>query len=140
MDPSFLYIHDALVRCYVAKSMLGEALEESDKYAKVARPADGQVYRAYVMAAMGKSEECRKILDDLEANQQNESLSPYALAAVHFKLGEADKGFDWLEKAYDSYHRYVFLLAVAPDLDGHRDNPRYLALLEKTGLAKLVKG
>jgi len=138
LDQSFVFTYDALMRAYVGKSMFREALEASDANSKVARPVDSQLWRAYVLASMGKAEDCHRLLDNLEVDYREKSVSPYGLAAVHFRLREADKGFEWLQTAYDSFDRYLFLIAVTPDLDGFRDDPRYLALLERTGLSKLL--
>jgi len=138
LDPAFVFNYDALIRGYVGKSMFNEALQASDAYSKVARPVEGQLWRAYVLASMGKAEECHQLLDNLDAQYKEKSVSPYGLAIVHFRLGEADRGFEWLQTAYDSYDRYLFVIAVTPDLDGYREDPRYFALLERTGLSKLL--
>jgi len=138
LDPAFVFNYDALIRSYVGKSMFNEALQASDAYSKVARPVEGQLWRAYVLASMGKAEECHQLLDNLDAQYKEKSVSPYGLAIVHFRLGEADRGFEWLQTAYDSYDRYLFVIAVTPDLDGYREDPRYFALLERTGLSKLL--
>jgi len=138
LDPAFVFNYDALIRGYVGKSMFNEALQASDAYSKVARPVEGELWRAYVLASMGKAEECHQLLDNLDAQYKEKSVSPYGLAIVHFRLGEADRGFEWLQTAYDSYDRYLFVIAVTPDLDGYREDPRYFALLERTGLSKLL--
>ena len=138
LDPAFVFNYDALIRSYVGKSMFNEALQASDAYSKVARPVEGELWRAYVLASMGKAEECHQLLDNLDAQYKEKSVSPYGLAIVHFRLGEADRGFEWLQTAYDSYDRYLFVIAVTPDLDGYREDPRYFALLERTGLSKLL--
>ena len=138
LDPSFVFTYDALIRSYVGRSMFSEALEASNANSKVARPVEAQLWRAYVLASMGKAEDCHQLLDNLEADYRERSVSPYGLAVIHFRLGETDRGFEWLQTAYDSYDRYIFLIAVTPDLDGHREDPRYLALLERTGLSKLL--
>jgi hypothetical protein len=49
---------------------------------------------------LGKKAEAEKILRDLERKLKETSASPYTMATIYAGLGENDKAFEFLEKAY----------------------------------------
>ena len=54
---------------------------------------------------------------------------------IYAGLGEADEMFSWLEKAYGQRDSNIVNLAVAPEFDAFRSDPRFAALLGRVGLA-----
>ncbi len=61
-------------------------------------------------------------------------LSPWHnAAAFHAELGNKDKAFAELNKAYENRKSYVTLLKVDPRLDPLRDDPRFQELLRRVG-------
>jgi tetratricopeptide (TPR) repeat protein len=105
----------------------------------LAGPSEAYVYLALVHAYMGMKEESMKVLAKAEAEFPGGQSTPYEIAVVWFKLGDAERGFEWLEKAYEHHDRYVFMMAITRELEGVRDDPRYRSLLKKTGLEGLVR-
>ena len=55
------------------------------------------------------------------------------LAVFHAALGEKDKAFAELNKAYENRETFMVLLKVDPRLDPLRDDPRFQELLRKVG-------
>ncbi|HKT22363.1 MAG TPA: tetratricopeptide repeat protein, partial [Nitrososphaerales archaeon] len=139
MDPSFTTIYISLVRCNLGLGRLDGALQAVEAYSRAATPAEARAYLALVYAYMGRKEEAKKLLDEIEAEFPGGRATPFEIAVVWFKLGENDRGFEWLEKAYDHHDRYVFMMAIAKELDGVRSDPRYLAMMKKTGLEGSVR-
>ena len=78
-----------------------------------------------------KKEKAQEILDKLIKKSEQEYLSPYHIALVYFALGEADKGFDWMNKAYQELDYWLNWLKIEPTLNEVRSDPRFKALLEK---------
>ncbi|HMD79098.1 MAG TPA: hypothetical protein VKF39_03840, partial [Nitrososphaerales archaeon] len=78
-------------------------------------------------------------LSEVEAESLHGHMSLFEIAAVKFKLGDVDGGFSLLEKAYESHDRYVYLMAITPELKEVRMDPRYLAMMERIGLAGRVR-
>lgn len=98
--------------------------------------------KAFVGAAqviLGRQEEARKILAEITQPEHIRRTPPYDIAMLSLFLGEADRGFEWLEKAYESHDSHLFLLDAMfhsyPQLHRYRSDPRYIALLRKLGLA-----
>jgi len=64
--------------------------------------------------------------------EQNKS-SRYALASAYAELGEKDKAFAALEDVYNSHSNLVGYFKIDPLLNPLRDDPRFKALLKKSG-------
>jgi len=62
------------------------------------------------------------------------AVAPYLVATVYFTLEETDKGFEWLERAFDEYDENLNFLAVDPVMDGLRGDSRFAALAAKVGV------
>jgi hypothetical protein len=56
------------------------------------------------------------------------------VAEFCFFLGDVDKGFEWLERAYSKKESTVLNIQSDWDLDGIRTDPRYLDFLKRLGL------
>ncbi|HEX7155077.1 MAG TPA: winged helix-turn-helix domain-containing protein [Thermoanaerobaculia bacterium] len=56
------------------------------------------------------------------------------LAARFAQLGDRERAFQWLDRAYESHTRDLVYLAVEPQFDPIRDDPRFTAMLKKVGL------
>ena len=58
-----------------------------------------------------------------------------SVAYICILLGEKDKGFDWLEKAFEERDGMIINAVAVPFLsDTLRSDPRYKALLRKMNL------
>ena len=87
---------------------------------------------AYIQ--MGKPDEAQKVLDDLLERSEQEYVSPFHLALLHFVLEKNDEGFKLLNKAYEEHDPRLCYLKISPWVDSIRSDPRYTALLKKMNL------
>jgi TolB-like protein/TPR repeat protein len=94
------------------------------------------VLRAYFK---GDKETIRRLLPELEAHPKETGTAATDIAEFHFFLGDIDKGFEWLERAYS--RREGNLLDIQWDwfLDGVRADPRYVDLLKRLGLDQTAR-
>ena len=139
MDPSFPAVYASLINCYIGASKYEEALHAAEKYSQIEPTSDSKLNFAKIYAHSGRVEEAKRLLMEIEAGYPGGQVTPFQIALVWFDLGETNRGFEWLEKAYQHHDRYVFLMAKAHELKGAKQDPRYAAMLEKTGLAGLVR-
>jgi hypothetical protein len=59
-------------------------------------------------------------------------VSPELVAMTYANLGEKNQAFVWLEKAYEARSAWLISgIAVLPQYDPIRGDPRYTALLRK---------
>ncbi len=86
-----------------------------------------QAARAY--ALQGRRAEARRILDSV-AEPKKGRLD---LALAYFALGDRDRGFELLGKAFDD-RQYVNLIAWDPRWDNVRDDPRFRAFIRCLGI------
>ena len=78
--------------------------------------------------------EAKKILDELLKLNETRYVTPAAFVNVYIGLGDKDKAFEWLEKAYQERSNYVAYLKVFPIADPLRSDPRFADLLRRVGL------
>jgi TolB-like protein/Tfp pilus assembly protein PilF len=139
MDQNFARAHDDLGFEYEHKRMFDEATAESEKAdllsgtqpAEQVRKEFAERRAAYKLA--GWKGVWQK---DLEIAVRDKP--PYAMpsffASRYALLGEKDKAFEYLEKAYQAHDRGLLHLKVNPDWDDLRDDPRFADLLRRVGL------
>ena len=116
--PAFVY----LGYCYIQKKMYKEALAMFQK-------AELLPQIALTLARMGKIEEARELID-----VTFEQKFPTLTGIFHFIIGEKDKGFEWLEIAYENRGRAIMGIKVHPSFDDIRSDPRFSALIKKMNL------
>jgi serine/threonine protein kinase/tetratricopeptide (TPR) repeat protein len=62
-------------------------------------------------------------------------ISPYSIAQAYMRMGEKEKTFSWLEKAYEEHDSGLVSLAVEPMFGPIRSDPRFKDLLQRMKLA-----
>lgn len=91
----------------------------------------------HVYALSGRRGDALKVADELSAPGQDVSVTSYLVAVIYAGLGEKERAFDWLARAYRE--RAIFMglrLKTDPKLDRLRADPRFAELLHRTGLDK----
>ena len=92
-------------------------------------------YLGYYYGKAGNKEEAQKILDDLLDRSKRGYFSPYFIAVVYNGLGDKDKVFEWLDRAYvvrDLNQAWIKENLAFKNL--HSD-PRWTEQMKKRGLA-----
>jgi TolB-like protein/Tfp pilus assembly protein PilF len=96
------------------------------------RDSDTLAGLAYAYAAIGKRAEAEKILNELQRQSKVTYVSPYMIAVIYSGLGQKDKAFEFLEKAYQERSPdIVYFLRADLRLDTLRPDPRFLDLLRR---------
>jgi tetratricopeptide (TPR) repeat protein len=133
MDPDFSMTHSVLGLTYAEKGLFQEAEQAFRKETSLPdRLREGFVY--YCDARTGDREKLRRFL---EQNIRMLAMAPpYWVAFFYAELKEADKVFEWLDKAYETGDGWICHLKVSPCFDDLRSDPRYKIMLEKIGLEK----
>jgi serine/threonine-protein kinase len=88
----------------------------------------------HVAARRGRASEARAVLDELHQRARTRYVSPVAPAGLYVTLGDRDRAFEWLEKAYHDRRGWLAYLKIEPMLDGLRGDPRFDRLLERMRL------
>jgi TolB-like protein len=135
MDPNFAEVYEYLKRCYDRKGMYREAIAARQTRRKLAGyDAEETAALREAAAATDAGVYWRKRLEqELEEAKQEPSVD-FDVAEIYAQLGEKDRAFACLERAYRERSYMLMYLKVAPELDPLRSDPRYADLLRRVGL------
>ena len=75
-----------------------------------------------------------KRLDLLNADARQESAPPLFLAEIYGRLGNKDKAFEFLQRAYEVRQMTLMFIKVDPVWTSLRSDPRFTALLQRLHL------
>lgn len=90
--------------------------------------------QGYAYAVAGKRSEALNCLHELQEISKKSYVLPFDFAAIYVGLGDKDKAFEYLEKAYEDRNWHLAMLKVEPIFDPLRSDPRLKELLIKVGL------
>lgn len=97
--------------------------------------SDSTASLAYAYARTGKRAEAEKILRDLLEQSRTSYVSPYMIATIYAGLGDKDRAFEYLEKAYDERSADLSYFVKADlRMDTLRSDPRFQELAKHVGL------
>jgi serine/threonine-protein kinase len=104
----------------------GQALE------RAVRSYDAMIVRA--LAALDRHEEAQEIMTRLEAESKQHYIRSEYLAMGHAALGNYDKAFESLERAYQARSAGMIYLHLDPGYAPLRADARYAELVSRIGL------
>ncbi len=135
LDPKDWSQHYNLGVGYEGTGKLQEAIFEYQKAIEMSGDSQVVVALAHAYSAVGRKAEEQKILRDLERKLKGTSPSPYTMATIYAGLGENDKAFAFLGKAYSEKSLDIsWSLNSDLLLDELRPDPRFQSLLRRIGL------
>ena len=131
LEPEFSYGHYILAFALSEQGEHQAAIETMER-AVALEPEDlaTLIGLGYVHAAAGNRQRALELIAENE--KRGGSLKEIAL--VYGALGEIDRAFEYLDRAYEIDPAELGLIASDPSADPLRDDPRFDALLEKLGL------
>jgi eukaryotic-like serine/threonine-protein kinase len=125
-------------RNYAATLMLGVMYETLGKAQEALAIFDSHPdfrespYIARTYALLGRRDDALRVLSGLV--KRGGAFDLHHVAVSYFALGDNDRGFEWLTKAFDQRSGYVPWARVQPAFDGIRDDPRFKALVARLKL------
>jgi TolB-like protein/Tfp pilus assembly protein PilF len=135
MEPNFSWPRWLLGWAYGQKEMYGEAIAELN----VAVSGTGSRTLSLSMlghgyAISGRRAEALAVLAELQETGKRKYVAPFFMALIYAGLGESERAFEWLEKAYECRSWGLLWLKVDPRLDSLRSDERFTSLLRRIGL------
>jgi adenylate cyclase len=136
LDPNFYPAHAHRANLYLAKSMFDEALGEIERVLPVLAPSL-KPWLGSFYAIVGRIGEAKRILRECEeasAHGRDQDVPLYSeyLAIIHSRLGNKDRAFEWLEKAFRARTTTPFQVKLNPFFDEITSDPRFDELMKKT--------
>ena len=130
LSPQRMSTHSMLSRNLLAQGRSKEALVEAMREPE-------EWFRLYASAiiyhAAGRRAQSDAALEELIANHAVDCA--YQIAEVYAACGDADRAFEWLERAYDQRDGGIIQMKPDPLLRSLHTDPRWDAFLRKMGLA-----
>jgi TolB-like protein/tetratricopeptide (TPR) repeat protein len=134
LDPNFWVTHNNLGLTLALTGAYDQAIAEFQRAIDLGDSPEAKCNRAFAYAMSGRPHEARKILDELQTRTPPVYSSPFDLAVAYTGLGDRDRAFSWLEKAYQERVRPMPSLKINPLFDRLRSDPRFAALIERMRL------
>jgi DNA-binding winged helix-turn-helix (wHTH) protein/tetratricopeptide (TPR) repeat protein len=137
LDPYFVPVHSALVITYAAKGMYKEALAQFEKLPSLAGghpivDANIKAIAGMVHAMASQRTEALKIIEEVSTPP---AATSYNIARIYAALGENDRAFEYLDRAYREKSPEMVSLKVDPSFDNLCSGPRFRDLLVRMGFA-----
>lgn len=131
MDPKFADALFALARSYTAKKMYDEAIATMQKAIQADDDPKLLAILGHIYAVSGRKADALKILDELAQLPKEKAVPLDNIATIYVGLGNKDKAFDYLEKAYQERSPGMRTLRIDERLDTIRDDLRFSDLLQR---------
>jgi eukaryotic-like serine/threonine-protein kinase len=133
LDPGSVAAHTVLRWSYERKGMHNEAVTAFEQERSFAGDTPTtHAKRAHVLAAIGKHEEARAILDEILSRRYENWVTAYEIAIIYCLLGDHDDAFRWLAQAEKEHAVGFTFVRVDPHLESLRSDPRFSGLLRET--------
>jgi serine/threonine protein kinase/Tfp pilus assembly protein PilF len=137
MDPDFLLAHLFQAWAYAAKGMWEETIKAAQKAVTLSGESPFALWTLGTSYAMsGQENQALKMLDRLDELSKQRYVSPYCKAMIYLGLGNMDRAFEYLEKAYLERESFLATINNLPFFDSLRSDPRFTKLLKKMRLEK----
>jgi tetratricopeptide (TPR) repeat protein len=133
-DPNFAFAHSTLSIVYGLLRRFDEAIAEARAAVQL---DDGLLHVAILAdayAQAGRRIEAQNTLRDLESVSSRRYVCGYEVAIAYSSLGNRDRAFQWLEKAYNDRADCMTNLRADPRFDSLRPDPRFQEMIRRVGI------
>jgi len=136
MEPGFseaLMFRGAVL---LQQSRYAEAIADLEESARIDGGPKKLGVLGWGLGVAGQRSKSLAVLNKLNAMSQQKQIPAWSFAINHIGLGDRDRTFFWLEKAYAERSGELRALKVDPIYDPLRSDPRFLDLERRVGLTE----
>jgi eukaryotic-like serine/threonine-protein kinase len=130
LDAGFVPAYDTLANVYRAQGKHADSVETFADAEEALGNHEAAAVMREIFAKGGWQNFLRAMIEQPQLNYRK---SRYIVATYHAELGEKDKAFAELNKAYEDREFFMIVLKVDQRFDALRDDPRFQDLLRKIG-------
>jgi eukaryotic-like serine/threonine-protein kinase len=136
LDPNHVRAREFLVFAYAHAGRSDSAIAECAVIASLPPPGKlvSRMAQAYVYALLGKSEEARKIMEEVRSGNEDNLPLLWRASQIYAILNERDQAFELLNRLCDARFGLVVFFKGYPSFDNLRADPRYGELSRRIGL------
>lgn len=135
MDAKFAPARRLLEEVYAQMGKQKEAVAEREKILSLSGSPELAASIEQDFTKSGYTGVLQSWLDGLTEISKHGYVSPYSIAQAYMRMGEKQKVFDWLQKAYEEHDSGLVSLAVEPMFEPVRSDPRFRDLLKRMKLS-----
>jgi DNA-binding winged helix-turn-helix (wHTH) protein/tetratricopeptide (TPR) repeat protein len=128
MDPNAFATYNWLIRTLEAQGKESEAFEWFIKSLNIQKAGDATIQRYW---SIYQQSGYRGVLLERIRTSDEGRANHFRMAGWYASVGDNDKAFAFLEKAYEMHNGLINLLQVEPQFDVLRDDPRYADLVRR---------
>jgi serine/threonine protein kinase/Flp pilus assembly protein TadD len=135
LDPNYVRARETLVFAYAHAGRSDSAIAECAMIASLPPPGKlvSRMAHAYVYALLGKSEEARKIMEEVRSGNEDNLPLLWRASHIYAILNERDQAFELLNRLCDARFGLVVFFKAYPSFDNLRADPRYGELSRRIG-------
>ena len=135
LDPGYPLAHVNFAKAHLAQGHFAEALDHLERAGSLKYPDRHEGDLAYAYAKSGRRNDALRVLTELDQRARREgiTLAP-ARAIASLGLGDIDRTFAWLDKAYEERDVALREIKCDPVYDAIRTDPRFARLLTQLKL------
>ena len=135
MDSTAVIGHYFLGRAYWECGQQDKSMEEMQKAKSIYNLPLIDGHLGYCYATEGRIEDARNLLAEMDRQSEERYIPAASRAPIHIGLGETAEAAEWLRKAYEERSFYLVWTKADPVYAALRQEPQFLSVLEKIGLA-----
>ncbi len=135
MGPDFALGHYMLGQFYLSRSESENAIAEFNKTLEIIpgfATAIASLGHAY--ALMGRQVEARQLVQELLDKSATSYVPPALIAEVEFALGDKEKAYEHLERAFEERSNWLLYFKAFPGFDDIRAEEKFAKLIKRMGL------
>jgi adenylate cyclase len=133
IEPDFFYFMDQRAAVHMAAGRWGDCVDVHAALPAALR-AQPQYALAICLAQNGDTAQARSILARLDDEAARRYVDATTIATVHAALGELDRAFEWLERAFDDRSARLSFIRMLPEFEPLRGDARYAAFISRLGV------
>jgi len=134
LDANYPFAHFIRGQCDIQQGKFSEAIAEEKKAHDLFAAPWSHGRLAYAYARAGNTQMAKAILDTLKKQSDTMYVASDVVASVYVALGDKDRAFEYLEKAFNERAGWMIWIKVDPIWDPIRNDARFIAMLKKMGL------
>jgi TolB-like protein/Flp pilus assembly protein TadD len=133
LEPKNPLVHWGIGLVEEQKRSYEEAIASFQQAASLSGSLNFKSSLAHAYALAGRKDEARTILGEIQERSKRAYVPSYFSALVYAGLGDQDRAFEWLERAYQERSTVLAYLQLDPRLADLRGDPRFSDLLRRVG-------
>jgi tetratricopeptide (TPR) repeat protein len=134
LNPRDAYVRERMGAVLLWQGKTDEAIQEFRTAVELSdRQPEKLAWLGYALAVRGDSQEARAVLDEILGNSHQQYTSPFYVAMLYTGLGDKDRAFSWLEKAYTARDEWMVYLKIYPEFASLHSDGRFQHLVLLVG-------